>query len=133
MRRTLVILVIAIPIAIQAQSTEDMAYLPRHTAAHTADHEGVGFSESAVAGSVDLVLPSGTDKVDLLNGRGDIEQVFEHQQLERLALDRLRPGTWTLRAHVGDRLLVRRFLVIGVGQVAWIPDQRKVRRRTRSR
>lgn len=133
MRRTLAMLVITIPLAIQAQSSEDMAYLPRHATAHTADHEGVGFSESAVPGSVDLVLPAGTDKMDLLNGRGDIVQVFEQQQLECLALDRLKPGTWTLRAHVGDHLLVRRFQVIGVGQVAWIPDQHEVRGRTRGR
>jgi hypothetical protein len=71
--------------------------------------------------------------MDLLNGRGDIVQVFQQQQLECLALDRLKPGTWTLRAHVGDHLLVRRFQVIGVGQVAWIPDQHEVRGRTRGR
>ena len=133
MRRTLTLLLISIPFVIQAQSSEDMAYLPRQAATHTADTERVGFSESAVAGSVDLILPTGTDRVDLLNGRGDVVNIFEKGELERLALDRLKPGTWTIRAHVGSRLLIRRFLVIGEGQVAWIPNQEQVRRRPRSR
>lgn len=133
MLRTFAILMIALPFAMQAQPADDLAYLPRTAPAHTADNEGVGFSESAVAGSVDLLLPAGTHRVDLLNARGDVVQQLERDALDRLALDRLRPGTWTLRAHVGQRILVRRFQVLGAGQVAWIPDQKQVKRRPQGR
>jgi hypothetical protein len=123
MRHSLLALLLLAPVLGWCQYDSDLAYLPNKAPSNTADDVRVGFSESVVAGSVDLILPSGTEQVDLLNGRGEVVQRLDAAQLDRLDLDSLKPGTWTLRARVNGHFLVRRFLVIGKGNMAWIPEQ----------
>jgi hypothetical protein len=123
MRSTLLTLLGFAPLLGISQYDVDLAYLPSHAPSHTADDVRVGFTESAVSGHVELVLPLGTDRVDLLNARGEVVDRLNSVQLERLVLDELKPGTWTLRAMVDGQFLVRRFVVLGKGHMAWIPEQ----------
>ena len=116
-------MIVLVPSLCVGQIDADLAYLPHKAPSNTADDVRVGFSESTVSGSVELILPMGTERVDLLNARGEVVEHLTSAQLERLALDELRPGTWTLRAMVNGHYMVRRFVVLGKGHMAWIPEQ----------
>jgi hypothetical protein len=73
----------------------------------------IGIAPGAVAGMLELDLPRGTASVELLNERGAPWHTLPAGTWDRLPLDMLRPGTWTLRVNVNGRYLVRRFLVHG--------------------
>ncbi len=122
MRGISLLLLLALPFIGRAQFVDDVAYVPRSAPARTADDTRLGITSGAVPGSLDLQLPRGTEAVVLLNGRGDVEHILPPDQWDRLPVDRLRPGTWTLRASVNGRFLLRRFLVLGNGHSTWLPD-----------
>ncbi|MCU0318849.1 MAG: hypothetical protein MUE88_02055 [Flavobacteriales bacterium] len=133
MIRVLLLLLCCSPLLVSAQTADDVAYVPHAAPERTADDTRLGLAPGAVAGSLDLQLPRGTEAVELLNGRGDVEHRLAADQWDHLPLDLLRPGTWTLRARVNGRYLVRRFLVLGNGHSTWLPDpvQAKAPRRKR--
>lgn len=122
LRPILLVSVLLVQRGLSAQVVDDVAYVPRSAPERTADDTRLGLAPGAVAGSLDLQLPRGTDSVELLNGRGDVEHRLAADQWDKLPLDLLRPGTWTLRAQVNGRYLVRRFLVLGNGHSSWLPD-----------
>jgi hypothetical protein len=75
-----------------------------------------------VAGKVEAVIPTDADRVDILNGRGNIKHTYGRTELDRVRLGDLRPGTWTLRVHRGESISIRRFMVMERGSVVWSPQ-----------
>ena len=105
----------------------DLAYVPRTAPERTADDVSIDMRDTDEPGIVDLLLPKGSYQFDLLNGSGNVvkEQVVDGNA--QLDLRDLRSGTWTIRAHSPLGKHVRRFVVIGSGNM-WI-DARKPNRR----
>jgi hypothetical protein len=102
-----------------AQSEEQVAYVATRTVTRTADDPELGFRSGAVAGSVEFAVPKGTHRVDVLNARGNVVRTLFMDEVAGLKLGDLSRGTWTLRAHTASGLSIRRFIVLGPGQVAW--------------
>lgn len=111
-----------------AQSDGLVAYVPERPMERTADDTRIQFVESAVVGRIEAVVPIDADRVDILNGRGNIRRTYGHTELDQLSLGDLRPGTWTLRIHRQGKLAIRRFVVMERGSVVWSPN-RPVRKR----
>jgi len=107
-----------------AQSDERYAYVPTRAVPHTADDEGMGFRSTAVPGVLEMALPAGTERVDILNARGNVVRTMAYGELSDLDLGSLARGTWTLRAHTPHGFSIRRFVVMQPGNVAWaVPRQ----------
>jgi hypothetical protein len=122
----IVILGLATPM-VSAQSDDRVAYMPAKAISRTADDERIGFRDSAVPGMVELELPKGTWRVDILDARGELDHTLEGRDLHILDLDGLAKGTWTMRAHTPEGYSIRRFIVLQRGTVAWAlpPPPRK--------
>jgi len=101
------------------QADERIAYLPTNAIAKTADDVRISFRESAAAGMVELELPRGTWRVDILNTRGELDHTLEGSDLNTLDLGSLAKGTWTMRAHTPEGYSIRRFIILQRGTVAW--------------
>lgn len=101
------------------QADDRVAYLPSKAISRTADDISIGFRESAVPGVVELDLPRGTWRVDILDTRGELDHTLEGRDLNILDLSSLAKGTWTMRAHTPEGYSVRRFIVLQRGTVAW--------------
>lgn len=115
----LLVLLWGTPAAAQADGL--VAYVPERPVDRTADDERIGFMESAVAGKLEAIIPPGSERVDLLNARGNVKKTYVGDQMDDLSLGSLRPGTWTLRVHRQGGLLVRRFVVMERGAIRWSP------------
>jgi hypothetical protein len=102
-----------------AQADERVAYLPTNTISRTADDVRIGFRDSAIPGMVELELPPGTWRVDIIDARGDLDHTLEGRDLNTLDLGGLAKGTWTMRAHTPEGYSIRRFIVLQRGTVAW--------------
>jgi hypothetical protein len=113
--------------SMMAQSDEMVAYVPANAPARTADDARINFLDPVVPGTLEVSLPQGTHTVDILNARGRVKRTMDVTSLDRLDIHRLRKGTWTLRAHTGKGMVVRRFLVLGRGHIMW--EQPRIRRR----
>ncbi|WKZ67192.1 MAG: hypothetical protein QY325_04510 [Flavobacteriales bacterium] len=90
---------------------DDMAYMPKEVPARTADDAVITMHETDTPGVVAFSLPPETYRVDLLNGQGRVVDSMPPDAAAAFDLDRLRPGTWTLRAHTPVGMRVRRFVV----------------------
>lgn len=120
-------LLIIVP-AIQAQHDDRTAYVPRKAPERTADDLRINFIEPAVPGEMEVALPDGTYRVDLLNARGNVKQVRSVEEARKINIKKLRRGTWTLRAHTPSGMIVRRFFVMGRGTVLMeLPQSRRRR------
>lgn len=113
---------------LHAQTGELIAYVPSTPPERTADDLRITFLEPVVPGLVEVALPPGTDRVDLLNARGKVKRSHLASTVEQLDLRKLRRGTWTLRAHTSKGMVVRRFFVMGHGRVLWELPQHDRRR-----
>ena len=111
-----------------AQADGLVAYVPEKPIARTADDTRIGFVAGAVAGKVEALIPEDALQVDILNARGNVKRSYGTAEMESLTLGDLRPGTWTLRVHTPQAMLVRRFVVMQQGSVVWSPTG-PVRRR----
>ncbi|HQW05180.1 MAG: hypothetical protein IPH05_09195 [Flavobacteriales bacterium] len=111
-----------------AQADGLVAYVPEKPLERTADSERIGFVNSPVAGKVEALIPMEADRVDILNARGNVKRSYEAKELESFSIGDLRPGTWTLRVHAADKMMVRRFVVMHRGSIVWSPSG-PVRRR----
>jgi len=111
-----------VPCALSAQADGLVAYVPNAPLERTADNSRIGFVESAVAGKVEALLPSDALQADILNARGNVKRTYSTDELESLSLGDLRPGTWTLRVHTPNAILVRRFVVMARGSILWSPS-----------
>ncbi len=114
--------------AVRAQSDDKIAYVPSRPIARTADYQGLGLKDGTAPGIVEFQLPQGTYQVDLINSRGKVKHSRSGSTLEQLDLGSLKPGTWTLRAHTGEGMRVKRFVVMQRGRIAWsVPTKVKAR------
>lgn len=104
-----------------AQADGLVVYVPHKPVERTADDSRIAFVESAVAGRVEAIIPEDADRVDILNGRGNVKHSYGAAELDRIGLGNLRPGTWTLRVHRRGGISVRRFVVLQRGSVVWSP------------
>ncbi|HRH70906.1 MAG: hypothetical protein JNL43_02920 [Flavobacteriales bacterium] len=109
------------PVIVHAQADGLVAYVPSAPLERTADNTRIGFVESAVAGKVEALLPADAFQADILNARGNVKRTYGMGDLESLSLGDLRPGTWTLRVHTPNAMLVRRFVVMAKGAILWSP------------
>lgn len=98
-----------------AQADGLVVYVPNRPVERTADDSRITFAESAVAGRMEAIIPEDADRVDILNGRGNVKHTYESSELDQIGLSELRPGTWTLRVHRRGSLSVRRFVVMEQG------------------
>jgi hypothetical protein len=130
MRALPILLLLLIPVTGMAQSMDAVAHVPRAAPERTADDVRLGIAPGAVAGTLELELPRGTEAVELLNGRGGLKHTLPAGSWHRLPVELLRPGTWTLRAKVNGRYLVRRFLVHGGNPRSSLPDMVNAQRRS---
>ncbi len=134
MRNLILLLVGTCTVNLVAQDG-DIAYAggTKRTVEHTTRVEKLSMVEGAVPGSMELVLPTGTTQVDVLNGNGRVKHRFNGSEIESFNVSDLRPGTWTLRAHTGQGMVVRRFMVMYGGHI-WTLDQLpgKAQRKTRA-
>ena len=96
-----------------------VAYVPPTPPERTADDLRITFLEPTVPGELEISLPTGTHRIDLLNARGRVKESHEVNAAGRLDLKKLRRGLWTLRAHTPDGMVVRRFVVQDHGRVLW--------------
>lgn len=122
---------LALPFALAAAAQADglIAYVPSAPVERTADDTRVGFVESAVPGKMEAQLPDDAYQVDILNARGNVKHTYAAHELGQLDLGHLRHGTWTLRVHTPQGLLVRRFAVLHQGAMLWaLPPGTKKRR-----
>ncbi|MDQ3102079.1 MAG: hypothetical protein M3R08_11875 [Bacteroidota bacterium] len=102
---------------LQAQADDRVAYVPSKAPSRTVDDLSITFLEPVVPGELEVALPAGTFRVDLLNAHGNIKQVRSIEQADKINIRKLRRGTWTLRAHTPSGMVVRRFFVMGRGTV----------------
>jgi hypothetical protein len=124
----LLLLMVAGPGRARAQG--ELAYVPRSAPAYTADDARIAVSEADEAGHLRVSLPTGTWQLDLLNARGNVVERLAPDEALNLHAARLKPGTWTLRAHTPSGLLVRRMVVLGSSSV-FLLDERPIRGRRR--
>jgi hypothetical protein len=96
--------------------------------ARTADDARIELTEGTAQGMAGVRSPEGTYQLDILNARGKVVR-SSTSDLDRLDVRRLRPGTWTLRAHTPQGILVRRFMVFERGSIAWAAPVRTGRLR----
>lgn len=124
---SLTILALLVPAITWAQY-DDVAMAgaaPGHRALNEAS---IAFLETDSPGVVRLELPAGTDRVDLLNARGNVVRELRAADLPFLDLGTLRPGPWTLRVRTASGYQVRRFLVLADGHMFWSPAQTRAKR-----
>lgn len=107
----------------------DLAYMPAAPPARTADDAAIALHETGEPGTVRFDLPAGTYLVDLLNGQGKVAGQLSEAEWERFDLARIRPGTWTLRAHTPQGFRVRRFVVHQREGRAWVVEAQPPARR----
>lgn len=113
-----IVLVVLQAVRPDAQA-QDLAHAtPSPYAAHIADDIRIG-QRSATDGSLRLELPMGTQQVDVLNARGEVVERIPGWALDDLDLGKFERGTWTLRAHLPQGFVVRRFLVLRPGEITW--------------
>lgn len=117
-----VLLAMMFALSAHAQSDGLVAYVPERPIERTADNARIQFVESAVAGKMEATIPSDAERVDILNGRGNVKYTYTSAQFEQIGLGNLRPGTWTLRVHRAGNLSIRRFVVMARGSVVWSPS-----------
>ena len=125
--RSLMLLALLVPVITWAQY-DDLAMAgpaPGHRALNEAS---IAFLETDAPGVVRLELPIGTDRVDLLNARGNVVRQLKASDLPFLDLGTLKPGPWTLRVRTANGYQVRRFLVLADGHMFWSPPQTRVKR-----
>ncbi len=115
----LIMMVCSFHMVLHGQVDEMYAYVPSKAPERTADDVRIGILDPVVPGMLDLSLPATTHRVDLLNARGRVKHSLDISQMDRLDLRKLRRGTWTLRAHTTEGMLVRRFFVMGHGSILW--------------
>jgi hypothetical protein len=108
--------------------TDDLAYVPREVPERTADDVAIDLVRTTEPGIVDINLPVGTQRVDLLNATGKVMLALDLSVPPQLDLTSLRPGTWTIRAHSTHGVRVRRFVVLGNNSTMWA-EQKNPRRR----
>lgn len=99
------------------QEIEHVAIATRGRVLRTADDARIG--ERQEAAKAELGLPEGTGHVDLLDRRGRPRASWPAHAVDMAVLARLKPGVWTLRAHVDGSYRIRRFAVIRGGRVIW--------------
>lgn len=100
-------------------NTQDLAQTsPSPDAAYIADDIRIGQRKEA-NGAMSVELPLGTQQVDILNARGEVVERIPGWALHDLDLAHFERGTWTLRAHLPQGFVVRRFLVLRPGEVTW--------------
>jgi hypothetical protein len=104
-----------------AQADGLVAYVPEKPIERTADNERIGFMDGAVAGKLEAIIPPGSERIDLLNARGNVKKTYSGSAMDDLSLGDLRPGTWTLRVHRQGSILIRRFVVMERGAILWSP------------
>ena len=102
---------------------DQLAYMPKEPIERTADDTRLRFDVLSGSSTVDLVLPNGTFAVDLLNARGNLVHQVTLPDTRKLDLERLTPGTWTLRAHTPAGFVVRRFVVLGNAGILWTDNE----------
>jgi hypothetical protein len=108
---------------------DDLAVMtPPRPFARTADDARIELTEGSTPGMATLRTPEGTYQLDVLNVRGKVVRSTT-TDLDRLDVRKLRPGTWTLRAHTPEGILVRRFMVFERGSIAWAAPVRTGRSR----
>ncbi len=110
-----------------AQADGLVVYVPNRPVERTADDSRIAFVESAVVGKMEAIIPDDADRVDILNGRGNVKHTYNAAEFDQTGLGKLRPGTWTLRVHRRGGMSVRRFVVMERGSVVW--SQAPVRKR----
>ncbi len=121
-------LVLVLSISSAAAQYGDLAYAGTKRTSRTADVPTIEMVPTSVPGVVELTLPAGTVGVDVLNARGKVFRELGNDELDQLDLNRLRPGTWTIRIRTTSGYLIRRFVVLGRSSMYWSPtDQRSVR------
>lgn len=113
---------------VSAQADERVAYVPKKTPARTADDLQINFLEPVVPGEIELGLPEGTYRLDLLNARGKVKQSRTLGEMEQINVRKLSRGTWTVRAHTPAGMVVRRFFVMGRGTVLMELQQSRKKR-----
>ncbi len=110
MRSTALFLALAC-LAPMARAQGDLAYMPAAAPHRTADDEVIRLFETESPAIVRFSLPASTYMVDLLNAQGNVVEQLVKEDLEAFDITRLKPGTWTLRAHTPQGFRVRRFVV----------------------
>mgnify|MGYP007109774306 CR=1 FL=1 len=124
---SLIILVLFVPAITWAQY-DGLAMAgpaPGHRALKEAS---IALMETDVPGVVRLELPVGTDRVELLNARGNVVRELGASNLPFLDLGTLKPGPWTLRVRAASGYQVQRFLVLADGHMFWSPPQTRAKR-----
>lgn len=114
----LLVLACAISTGLSAQYGDLAAMTPPRTVARTADDTRIAIAERSSKGVFSVDVPEDCYRIDLLNAKGRVKYQLDPSD-RRLQLDRLRPGTWTLRAHTTTGIMVRRFLVFKRGHAPW--------------
>lgn len=111
MKRALLFLLPLFAACLMAHAQGDLAYMPKAAPSATADDARITMIETEEEGIVELVLPSGTFRIDLLNAFGNVVDRLDPTEAARFDLRQLKPGTWTLRACTPQGFRVRRFVV----------------------
>ncbi len=128
LRNTATALVLVLSISSAVAQCGDLAYAGTKRTSRTADVPTIEMVPTTVPGVVELTLPTGTVGVDVLNARGKVVRELENDEQDQLDLNRLRPGTWTIRVRTTSGYLIRRFVVLGRSGMYWSPaDQRSTR------
>lgn len=119
LRETVLIAAAMLTVCHCRAQADDMAYMPRVAPARTADDAVITMHETDTPGVVAFRLPAETYRVDLLNGQGRVVESMLPDAVGAFDLERLRPGTWTLRAHTPAGMRVRRFVVSSRNGLNW--------------
>lgn len=100
-------------------NAQDLAQTsPSPYSAYIADDIRIGQRKEA-NGTIPVDLPIGTQQVDILDARGEVVERIPGWALNDLDLAHFERGTWTLRAHLPQGFVVRRFLVLRPGEITW--------------
>ncbi|MBK7946192.1 MAG: hypothetical protein IPJ85_13205 [Flavobacteriales bacterium] len=129
MKRASTLFMCALSVVLSAKAQGDLAYMPAIAPERTADDASIEMHETSEPGIVRFAMPPGTHRVDLLNAQGNVIEQLSDIEVNAFDINRLRAGTWTLRAHTPAGIRVRRFVVHHQNGQHWVNEVKTAQRR----
>lgn len=119
----LFLLSITTTLAASAQVDDELtAYEPPVEERFAMDDRSIALAGRIDEGTIALTLPNGTDHLDILNARGRVVCERAGADMYRLDISGLRPGTYMIRAYVGNHIERKRIVVMRPGAGLWAVD-----------
>lgn len=119
----LFLFLVSATLAASAQMNDELtAYEPPVEERYAMDDRSIALAGRIDEGTIAITLPKGTEHLDILNARGRVVCDRSGADMYRLDLSELRPGTYMIRAYVGNHIERKRIVVMRPGAGLWAVD-----------